>query len=74
MAGYAFSITPHDTNPLPRIPQRIYVGGTGDINLQGFKDTANTVLKAVPAGAVLEISPKFIWATDTTATFLVGIS
>lgn len=62
-----FAITKHDTNELAQVPRAIWVGGAGDIALDGV------VLKAVPAGTLLPVSPSKVNATGTTATDLVGL-
>lgn len=62
-----FAITKHDTNELAQVPRAIWVGGAGDIALDGV------VLKAVPAGTLLPVSPSKVNATGTTATDIVGL-
>lgn len=75
-ANRAVAVTPSDTTNLvdaiPGLPNncQLYVGGAGNIQ---FVNDDNTVveLKAVPVGAVLNIRPKRINSTSTTATSLV---
>ena len=69
-----FDITPHDSNAVARIPRAVYVGVGGDIVCRGLDSDSDVTLKNVPSGALLPIRPKFIRATDTTATDLVGIA
>lgn len=66
------AITPSDTDDLPTGIRQVYVGGTGDVAAVGQDDEVVT-FAAVPAGAVLDIGPKRIDATGTTATDLVAI-
>lgn len=73
----SFVITPNNSVDLAVRPNKIYVGQAGDITLALAKDdtaaVVKTVLKAVPAGTVLDMQVKRIFATGTTAAFLVGL-
>ena len=64
-----FPITPADQD-LPQIPQAIWVGGGGDLVLQGADGQAAT-FKNVPTGYLFIASPVRVLAA-TTATLLVG--
>jgi len=70
----AFTIVPHDTNVITQPVHALYIGGVGDITLRLAGDTADVVLKAVPIGTLLMVSPKLIKATGTTATLMIGFS
>lgn len=67
-----FDITPSNTVPLDPIPSHIYVGGTGDVAVKGPGSDTVTTFKNVPVGTVLPVRPRFVMATGTTATLLVG--
>lgn len=72
-----FAITPSDTDELATGARLIYVGGAGDVKLSGVDDPsghAGTVLKAVPAGTLLRVTARKVFASGTTATFLVGLT
>lgn len=75
-ARSSFAITPHDTNevnPGGFQPRAIYVGVMGDITMSLFGDGGvDTVWQAVPIG-ILPVHPKFIRATGTTASGIVGL-
>lgn len=64
-------ITPSDSEELDDI-RGLYVGGTGNLELVGQDGTAAT-FEAVPAGAVLPVSPKKVMSTGTTATLIVAL-
>ena len=49
----------------------IYVGGAGNISIKDDLGVT-TLLTAVPVGTVLDIGPRFVMATSTTATVMVG--
>mgnify|MGYP003633346625 CR=1 FL=1 len=67
-----FAIIPHDTNELPVIPKRIYIGTGGDITLRGIDGAADVVYKNVADGVYLNVRPQYIRATGTTAADIVG--
>lgn len=50
---------------------RLYVGGTGNINVEGVDGTA-VLFSAVPVG-MLNVSGRKVLGTSTTATNIVGI-
>lgn len=69
--GGAAAITPSNTVNLAN-PSVVYIGTTGNIRVltaQGDDVTFNNV----PAGAVLPVQVIRVFATNTTATNLVGI-
>jgi hypothetical protein len=69
----SFVITPSDTTELPFVARSVYVGVTGDITLRQANDTGSVTLKAVPAGTMLPIRARQIYATGTGASQLVGL-
>ena len=69
----AVTIVPADNAALVDIPRRLYVGGAGDVNVILANDTANVVFKAVPVGSYLNIAPKTIHQTGTSATNIVAM-
>ncbi len=71
-ASGAFSITPHDTNPLSEITRAIYIGGSGDIAVKMLAGQEVTFL-SLPTGTVLPVRVEQIKATGTTATGLLGL-
>jgi len=68
----SFTITPSDTAELRFVTRSIYVGGTGDITLRLAGDAGQLLIKAVPAGTMLPLRVRQVFATGTTATGLVG--
>jgi len=67
------AVTPSDsTDVTPTTGKRIYVGGSGNLTMQGSNGTAATF--AVTAGQILPITAKRIMATGTTATGIVILS
>lgn len=72
-ATKAFAVTPHDTNELSAIPTKVHVGGVGNLSFIMKDDTVAVTLLAVPAGTTLDIRPKIIKSTDTTATSIIAL-
>jgi hypothetical protein len=78
-ARRGFAITPNDSLVLPKWPKQIWVGGAGDVAvILSGDDPTNagvdvTILKNVPAGTMLDINPKRVMLSGTTATLLVGL-
>lgn len=66
------AITPSNSADLTRPVRAIYVGGGGDIRLVTVGDD-DVVFKNVPAGLILPVKAKKVFATNTTATFLLGL-
>lgn len=64
------AITPSDTEDLDPHTRFLYVGVTGAITVKAFNGDV-TLFLAVPVGQ-LDIQPKRIMATGTTATNIVG--
>jgi hypothetical protein len=67
-----FLIVPHDVNPLPDIPKRLFVGSGGDIILRGVDGTADVPYKNLGDGVYVYVSPQYIRATGTTAANIIG--
>jgi len=68
----AVGLTPHDTNALPVVPKRLYVGTGGDITLRPNGAGTDVVYKNVADGVYLNVSPSHIRITGTTASDIVG--
>lgn len=67
VSGYA--ITPSDTTTFDY--DYIYVGGTGNVAVK-FRDSAVVTLVGVPAGTIINGRILAVYATNTTATSIVG--
>jgi hypothetical protein len=68
----AFAVTPHDSNPLARLPKALYVGTGGQITLRCIDDTTDVVFKNVPSGSLVHARAAYVRATGTTAADLVA--
>jgi len=69
----AAAITPSNTVDLPAIASKgVYVGVAGAVKVDTESDTTVTFV-AVPAGAILPVSVKRVYATGTAATDLVAL-
>lgn len=69
-AYHAAAVTPSDTNFLPSVSKRLWVGGAGNVQLATVG--GETVIYAsVPAGTYLNVRASQVLATSTTATNIV---
>lgn len=68
----AEDITPNDAVDLGHVTRALYVGGEGAlrVTLQGGE---TVTLAAVNGGALYPLRVARVWATGTTATYLVGL-
>jgi hypothetical protein len=71
-AESAFAITPNDSADLPFKTRGIYVGGTGNLRVD-MLNTGTVTFVDVAAGSVLPLCIEKVYATSTTATFLIGL-
>jgi len=69
--GGAAAITPSDTDNLHK-PSVVYVGATGAVRVLTAQGD-DVVFLGVPTGAVVPVQVVRVFATNTTATSLVGI-
>jgi hypothetical protein len=72
-ARNAVPITPHDTNPIEPVPECLYVGGAGTVKLRARGSSVDVVMTAV-AGGYLLVQARYVYATGTTATGIVGLT
>jgi hypothetical protein len=66
-----FPITPDNSNDLAQVPQAIWVGGAGNLEIIDSVGTT-IVITNLPAGQYWIGSPVRVKATNTTATCLIG--
>ena len=70
------SVTPSDTNVLAKVegryPRSLYIGGAGDVVLTG-QDGNDATFVGVPAGGILDVMPKLVKSTSTTATSILAL-
>lgn len=75
-ATHGDAVTPSDTVELSKYGRGLYVGVGGNVSVTLVSDPepalAGTVWKNVPAGTLLPIRCRQVWATNTTATDLVN--
>lgn len=64
-------MVPSDVTVLEQGPS-IYVGGVGNVNVATVGGE-KTVFTAVPAGTVLPVRVRQVFATSTTATLMVAV-
>ena len=62
-----------DTADLPYVTRGVYVGGGGDLKFTAADDATPQTWKAVPQGTFIDGAIKRVYATGTTATFLIGV-
>ena len=64
-------VTPSNITVLPAGVRGLYVGGTGDLRLQGYDGVGCTFI-GVPAGTFVPCAPHKVLAA-TTATLIVAL-
>lgn len=69
----AFAVVPHDTTELASVPTQVHVGGVGDVSMIMKDDTVAVILLAVPAGTTLNMRPKIIKSSGTSATNIIAL-
>ena len=67
------AVTPNDATPLTDIPKALFVGTGGALTLRGVADTADTVWKNVPAGALLPFRARYVRAAGTSAGDILAL-
>ena len=70
-ASSAFAITPDDSNDLARNTRALFVGVTGNINVD-MVGGQTVLFSNVPVG-IFPIRVKRVRSTSTTATSIVGL-
>lgn len=70
--SHAAAVTTHDTNELAKLTRAIYVGGAGGLKVT-MDDGTDVTFAAVPAGTVLRIRARRVFATGTAATNIVAL-
>lgn len=73
----SFAITPSDTDDLTTGTRFIVVGVTGNLKVSLIDDPVShsgVVIANVPAGKVLELAVRKVWASGTAATSIVGLA
>lgn len=68
----AFSVTPSDTEDLPKQARGLYIGGSGDIYLDTPNDQ-NVPFIGLVAGTPLPVRVVRVRNTNTTATNIVAL-
>jgi len=67
-------ITPSDSEDLSAVTRAIILGTAGDVSLMLANDDAAHLYKNLQAGVVYPFRVKRVLATDTTATYIRGLS
>lgn len=73
-AREAFAITPHASNEVDPLPKAIFVGTGGNITLRAADSGADVVFRNVASGQILDVRARYVRASGTTATDLVGLA
>lgn len=68
-----FAITPDDAAALNEQVRGLYVGGGGDVVVTGLDGNGVTFVGVQP-GTILPVQTRFVKATGTTATNMVGLA
>lgn len=69
----AFMVTPHDTQPLPRLPKALLIGIGGTLALRAV-DGAADIAVTVTTGQIVPIRAAHVRATGTSAGQIVGLA
>lgn len=69
-----YTVVPHDGDELSIIPKALYVGTGGTVVVRGVAGDADVVFRNVASGQVLDVRPRFVRATGTTATDIVALA
>ena len=70
----AAAVTPNDVTDLPDGPTTVglWVGGAGDLHVT-MHSGSEVTFAAVPAGTLLRVAVRRVWAIGTTATNIVAL-
>lgn len=71
-AVHAFAVTPHDTNNLSYTTRGLFVGAAGNVKVI-MAGGETVTFTALAAGMIHPIRCTRVFATDTTATGIVGV-
>ncbi len=66
------AVTPNDSQDLAKSSRALYVGGAGDVKVTTV-DGSTITFSAVPAGTLLPVAVKRVFATLTTATNILAL-
>ena len=71
-ASDCFAVQPSDSAQLPRVTKALYIGTSGDVNLQCVQSGAAVTFRNVGAGSFLDVRAVAVLATGTTADHIGG--
>lgn len=71
-AGSLALVTPADSDLTRQPTIGVWVGGAGNLRVTTFAGE-DVVIPSVPAGTLIPIKVKRIWATNTTATLIMAL-
>lgn len=71
-AEYAAAVTPSDSIDLTKVPRALYVGGSGNLNVD-MPDGSTVQFNGVLGGSILPVRVKRVRSTNTTATYIVAL-
>jgi hypothetical protein len=72
-AREAFAITPDDAAELAKLPKAVMAGSSGSLRLRAVDSPADVTV-TVQAGQLVPIRARYVRATGTTATGIVGLA
>jgi hypothetical protein len=70
LATSAAAVTPHDSNP--NVFNALFIGGAGNVKVV-TKNGETVTFVGCAAGSILPVATTVVFATDTTATSIVGL-
>jgi hypothetical protein len=75
-ARRAIAVTPSDSTDFLNtgdVPKSLYIGGAGTLVVQMVDDTATVTFSGLLAGTTLDVRPRRVLATGTTATNIIAL-
>lgn len=73
-ARQAFAVTPHATNEIDPLPKALFIGTGGTLVGRAAGSNADVTFKNLQSGQILDVRLKYVRASGTTATDIVGLS
>lgn len=67
-----YAVIPHESNALPLVPKRLYIGTGGHVTLRGADAAADVVYRNLASGVYLNVRASHVRVTGTTASDIIA--